>query len=1383
MAKRKRAADEFGESIDDIFGDGGIADIMSDIDDDDGGGFVTDAGDGVPNALGGIGDGNADDGTQDVQHGDTDGRDADVTAGDADSGSATDGNDAGINGIGGIEANPVGAGASGVTDTDSAAATASDGELSFDDLRAADEIAGRMSDEETAAREEPEQKPLSKSAKRRRNKKRRLEQERAAAAAGNAAGVTPDDDEGTAGVRAAVDSVTQGTEHDSEVAGGDEPFDAYADGVADGDGMQARGIEDASHGTGGGTAVPEGMEEVHLPEWALAIAAKRAAGVTHAFMLSGNVRDYMVRKVSVRDGLIGMLDPTQDTFEVIATYDQASGLQFDLGDRYGAVTPDEYRKRYVRLMHEARKARGVKDDPNDDTIPSDPCDLFEDIGAIFDMDAPSGGRARMLLFVDFFDMLCPEGAALQLSDRDKRLAITIADMCRSYKADAEGSCAFFLTDSIGQVNSTIRDTSNRVDQVIIPQPLTDARRDFVLNVLDVPENTLSDGRHVLHCDEGIDPEYLVVNTAGLACYQIEDIVLRSIADDEPVTAKGVKERKNEIIKNDYHGVLEIMDPKYGFEGLGGMDVQKRFFKDEVIDPIKKGELEAVPMGILMSGGPGVGKSVLANFLVPTPSGMRRAGDIRVGDQIFARDGSRTTVLGVFPQGKLDAYRVTLRDGRHVDCSADHLWHVCFSNHGGIKWDDLTVQQMLDKGVLVSRNDNRNNTARFFVPTQGCVDYPTSEDQPMPPYALGCFLGDGCHAAHDNILALSSDDEFIVSTVAGMIGAVEYRQRKNGYTWHFYSHDGATVKSSAFGWLSNLLTGTYAKDKHIPTEYLVADREQRLELLRGLMDTDGSIRRAGKRYNVAFYTTSERLANDIALLVYSLGWSAHITCEHRAGQKIAGSEERLGKAYYHKSDTYEVRLLMPNEDKHLVFKLPRKHDLAVEARDVPSPRHHERIAIASIEPLGRKEDMVCFYVDNPEHLFLAGEFVPTHNTVLAKAVAKESNMNCVALNMNSLFSDDSGHAERNLDRALECAMAMAPTIVFIDEIDEALPKRHTGSVSSISNHINKTMLTFLSDTSHRGKVIFLAASNFPEQIDPAMKRAGRFDKRIPIFAPTGYDRVRIIKISCGKAADVNVNGDTVPYEMSCLYSPDKMLKNPFDVKGWLADGGVFDPSYAGDRIQYRYAITDRYGSQQECMVDLPQVLYDVIGKDYITLQAMYRAFFAVFTSLPERGHDNVTNAVEDDDSYYDRIAAMIAGQGKLFMDDDKVMKFVLRYIKYYDRIYSQFIAQTDHMTGAELDVVVQKAINLFRKWRERNAERQRMMIAKGLLHSEKDIPWSVVYEACRKTTNSTAGVKAMEDNALLDTSDLDFIPDAIYGKRNKEFITYKQRLSELRNQQM
>ena len=1160
------------------------------------------------------------------------------------------------------------------------------------------------------------------------------------------------------------------------------------------------GNDDAADGNAYASATSQTLslsddtEEVHIPQWALSIASKRDASVAHAFMLSGNVRDYMVRRVSVRDGLIGMLDPRQDAFEVIATYDQASGLQFDLGERYTKVTADEYRKRFVRLMHEARKARAMGDDPSDDTIPQDPCELFEIIATIFDMDVSKGRPSKMMLFVDFVELLVPDGASLQLRDSDKRLAITMAELCRSYKADTGGSCVFFLTDAPTQVNATLRDTSSRVDQITIPQPSYDERRDFVDNVLDVPGNTLSDGRHVLHCEDGVTPEYLAVNTAGLACYQIEDIVLRSIADDTPVTVQSVKDRKNEIIKNDYHDVIEIMDPRYGFEGLGGMEIQKKFFKDEVIDPIHKGELESVPMGVLMAGPPGSGKSTSANSLVPTPSGWKRAGQIRVNDMIFDRNGSPTRVLGVFPQGQLEVYRVTLRDGRTVDCSLDHIWHVGYKSHGRIKWEDLTVQQMLDKGIIVpasKAHPNKKNTARFYVPMAGCVEYPHSKNQPLDPYVLGCFLGDGCKSAW-HALELSSKDIDIVQEIANRIHATGFLQKKHSYSWYFYQvmptddTNGMKVQSTQYGWLDTLLTGTYAHDKHIPSEYLIADREQRLELLRGLMDTDGSIVTAGGRYHTTYVTVSKQLAHDVLSLIYSLGWSATVSENDRVGKPISGSKERYGKEYYYQHNLYEVHINIPNEDKHLLFKLPRKRDIAVQAASHHSPRHHERMAIASIEDMGYKEDMVCFYVDNQEHLFLVGQYVPTHNTQLAKAVAKESNMNCVALNMNNIFDKYVGNSEKNLDRALECAMAMEPTIIFIDEIDEALPKRHTGEFSSVNNHINKTMLTFLSDTTHRGKVIVLAATNYPEQVDPAMKRAGRFDKRIPIFAPTGYDRVRIIKISCHKATDVNTNGDNVPYQMSCLRSPDERMRNPFDIDGWLQAGGQPLPPnmYAGDVIPFSFRRQDRYGDMTECEINLPKVLYDIREKDVITLQEMYRALFAIM-QLPERGHDNETNAVEDDSSYYGRFRDMLESHGTLFVADAdtgnnaKTIRRVLRLLKYYDKIYRQFIDNTDHMTGAELDVVVQKAITLFRKWCKDNPDRHASMMSRGVLKSEKDIPWDVIYEACRKTTVSTASVKSMEDMALLDTSDLDFVPDAVYGRRGTQDITYKQRLEELR----
>lgn len=1235
------------------------------------------------------------------------------------------------------------------TDDDGNEEKSSPMDITMEDLLSANDAAQQAHDDEELVREYGKDAQASVKKKRKRRKKKTMTQP------------LQDDDNDTKNT--AIQEQTAAV----------VPSESVNDGA-----IEQQGSEPVTSDT-----LPEGTEAVQIPSWATSIMSKRDASVAHAFMLSGNIRDYMVRQISIRDGIIGMFDPMQENFDVIATYNQADGLRFDLGDRYTKVSYDEYRERFIALMHEAHY--------DSDEIPTDPCELFGAIARIFDMGVKSGERSKMLLFVDFTELLVPDGASLQLRDSDKRLAIIMSDMCRSYKADKGGSCVVFLTDAKGQVNSMLRDTASRVDQTNVPQPTLDERRDFINNVLDVPRNTLSDGRQVFDCVDGggIDADYLAINTAGLACYQIEDIVLRSIADDEPITAQNVKDRKNEIIKNDYNDVLEIMDPTFGFDGLGGMKIQKKFFKEEVIDPVHSGDLSAVPLGVLMSGPAGTGKCLPHLTFIPTPFGWKRAGQIRVNDTIFDKDGHPTRILGVFPQGELDVYRVTLRDGRTVDCSADHLWHVGRKCHGRMKWENLTVAEMLNQGVLVPasrRHPNKKNTARFFVPQSDCVQYPHNDNQEMSPYALGCFLGDGCVHKNDS-LELSSADEFIVKTVSTMLHAIGYKKHISNHSWNFYSlmpqngKNGTQIKSSSYPQLQKLLTQTYAKDKHIPAEYLIADREQRLELLRGLMDTDGSIQYSGGRYNVSFNTTSKQLAEDVASLVYSLGWSAHIKKDNRAGNEIVGSKERYGKTHYRQNDNYDVALLLPNKDKHLVFKLPRKHDIAMQAIDKESPRHHDRIAIESIKKLGYKEEMVCFYVDNPLHLFLVGEYVPTHNTVLAKAVAKESNMNCVALNMNNIFDKYVGQSERNLDRALDCAMAMSPTIIFIDEIDEALPKRHTGELSGLNNRINKTMLTFLSDTSHRGKVIVLAASNFPDQIDPAMKRAGRFDKRIPIFAPNGFDRVRIIKISAKKATSVNVNGDVVPYEMSCLQDPDKLITNPFpNIAGWLANGHEPEnPQYVGDNIGYEYEVKDHYGSLVTKKTHLPKSIYNIIGKRKITLSQFYRAIDGLI-EMPKRIVNTVQLDSEDDKSFYERIGQKIDEHAELFGNNAKVMNNVKTMMIYYDRKYKPFMEQTDHMTGAELDVVVQKAITLFRKWKVENADTYAELLRRGILKSEKDIPWPVVFEACNKTTNSTASVKSMEDNALLDTSDLDFVPDAIYTRTNDGTeITYRQRLEELR----
>lgn len=1260
-----------------------------------------------------------------------------------------------------------------ITSSNPPASTADDGSISFDTLMAASQATQAKADAEAAQRETAGTEAGQTKKKRKRHKKK--------TAADNEAAIN------TAVNNAAINQ-QQLIENPAAM------------------------LNDSSNGS----AMPETQsitmdtEEIGLPQWALSIASKRNASVSHSFLLYGNVRDYMVRRVSIRDGLIGMLDPQQTAFDIIATYDQASGLQFNLGDRYKAVPAEEYRKRFINLMHQVQ-AEHQK--PQTEDIPQDPCELFQIIASIFDMPVEANQPSKMLLFVDFLELLVPDGASAQLRDSDKKLAITIADLCRSYTADAGGSCVFFFTDALSQVNSIVRDTSSRIDQIDIPQPRLEERRDFVENVLDVPENSLSDGRQVLHCEEGVTPEYLAINTAGLACYQIEDIVLRCVADDTPVTEQSVKERKNEIIKNDYHDVIEIMDPKYGFDGIGGMEIQKRFFTDEVINPIRSGDLAAVPMGVLLSGAPGTSKPIYSatpiwrvkhgTYMIPE---LVTFADLEIGDYVYNRYGDPCRVLNVYDRGLKDAYQVVLKDGRQIVCSADHVWGTKALTESYLH--ERTVQDMLDGGIMLDRSQEkgeRHHTAHYYIPMNNAVQFPEIQYD-IDPYVMGCFIGDGC--CTNKRLTISSADEELVAEIAKLIHANKYAKLEHSYSWTFYVDTQTltdiydnSVKFGCEPWkghgtkeFNSIYTQRFfakykneiccnANNKCIPYEYKVGSIEQRFALIQGLLDTDGCFHKdeLGQfRGNISFSTTSTQLAHDIRDVLFSLGISSTLSAHDRRGQIY----HTHGKDYIRKSVEYRVNINCPNNIKPQLFRLSRKKNRAEAVKDIVKGHNYDYIPIVDIKKLGKQVPMRCITVNMPDGLFLGGEdFVVCHNTMFSKAVAKESGMNCVALNMNNIYDKYVGNSEKNLDRALECAMAMAPTILFIDEIDEALPKRHTGEVSGVSNRINKTMLTFLSDTSHRGKVIVLAATNYPEQVDSAMKRAGRFDKRIPFFAPTGYDRVRIIKIECQKAADVNINGDNEPYLMSCLKSPDEEMNNPFNIEAWLVAGGIPDENYVGDKVLYQYMLTDRYGVERREEREIPKVLDNIMHKDRITLQEFYRALFSIFT-LPEKDVSRSTNIIESDSAYYERIKKMLNEQSLLFNNNATTIEIVLRYIIYYKKCYSVFMKNTDHMTGAELDVVVQKAITLFRRWKKENPEQQQDQLRKGMLKSYKDIPWEVINEACMKTTYATTNIKSMEDNALLDASDLDFIPDAIYGRRgNNEEITYKQRLEELRNQQM
>lgn len=362
---------------------------------------------------------------------------------------------------------------------------------------------------------------------------------------------------------------------------------------------------------------------------------------------------------------------------------------------------------------------------------------------------------------------------------------------------------------------------------------------------------------------------------------------------------------------------------------------------------------------------GVGKGQPVDTIIPTPNGNRRLGDIKVGDYVLDKYGKPTKVLGVYPQGIMAEYLVTLKDGRTTICNNPHLWTI-YEHQGGHNEVIKTVDtdyliDFINKNTVDGR---RKNT--ISVPVCNAVEYPNKNFK-IDPYVIGSFLGNGCCTLKN--LTISSSDSEQVKEIAKLISATEIRLHEDNknYSWEF-AKDGKRIKTKDF-FEENIFDFIckYSYEKSIPSEYKYGSIKQRYDLLQGLFDTDGSISK-DSRYNVSYSTMSEQLAKDVAEILYSLGYSASITTETRAKYK--------GKT------CYSVNALIPNSEKHKLFRLSRKKDIAIEANKYIKRRHYDRVAIKSVEKLDTMSEMVCIYVDNEEHLYLTNDYIVTHNTSVA-----------------------------------------------------------------------------------------------------------------------------------------------------------------------------------------------------------------------------------------------------------------------------------------------------------------------------------------------------------------------------------------------------------------
>jgi replicative DNA helicase len=508
----------------------------------------------------------------------------------------------------------------------------------------------------------------------------------------------------------------------------------------------------------------------------------------------------------------------------------------------------------------------------------------------------------------------------------------------------------------------------------------------------------------------------------------DDLVDRAQAEVYSITEKRTTE--------DYHSLADIMPgaldeiEAIGSRGGAMTGVPTGFADlDSLTNGLHPGQM------IVIAARPAMGKALGLGTPLATPTGWTTMGDVQIGDQLLGVDGKPTKVVAAteIMHGR-PCYEVQFSDGEVIIADEQHQWLTW--TRRARRYDAQTrglgkdYSAPAQPGVVTTadlvrtlRCPGKEGRLNHTVPLTASLELP-QVDLPVPPYALGVWLGDG---TSDAAQFTSADPEVAEHVAAaGITGAPQRaylrygmalapttvlpKQRECVICGRSFVPRNSAVRTcgrscggkarfstppvpvpqcrQCGGPMVGLLPGRGScqrcwrdsgtlqgvlrsigvlGNKHIPVSYLRASTEQRRALLAGLLDTDGTVTNAGA---IQFAVTSKRLAADVRELVLSLGYRCSM-----AQKRVSGRTEES-------SICYLVNFTTSDE----VFRLSRKIRVH-QQRLRNSPQRTRWRYITDVRPIA-SVPVRCVQVDNADHMYLAGRgMVPTHNSTLALDFAR------------------------------------------------------------------------------------------------------------------------------------------------------------------------------------------------------------------------------------------------------------------------------------------------------------------------------------------------------------------------------------------------------------
>jgi ATP-dependent Clp protease ATP-binding subunit ClpC len=443
---------------------------------------------------------------------------------------------------------------------------------------------------------------------------------------------------------------------------------------------------------------------------------------------------------------------------------------------------------------------------------------------------------------------------------------------------------------------------------------------------------------------------------------------------------------------------------------------------------------------VLIGEAGVGKAQPLTAKILTPNGWTTMGEIEVGDDVLTPNGDVTKVIGTYPQGEKDIYQITFKDGRSTEACGEHLWQVYGIPKGENRnhtWSTINTLDIKDK------IENTNYELKIpLVSNQLFSKIENNKNYIIDPYLMGLLLGDG-HFGKSELSFTSADIEIpeLVSEIIGedyQLNLNKVKNKTNSYrlglsdskylevrTRH-YKNDRVHPLLKETDSLN--LTETKSETKFIPEKYKNGSFNQKISLLQGLLDSDGTVTETG---TIQYSSVSQQLIKDIQGLIWSIGGVAKI--KEKQTFFTYKDERKKGQLSY----VLTIRYKTPRN----LFRLQRKIErLPLNYQYSDTLKNN----ITDINFIGVKEAK-CIKIEDENHLYVTDNYVVTHNTSIVEGLALLINSGdapkpllgkrIFSLDLASIVAGTKyrGQFEERMKAILEELKDNTDVVLFIDEL--------------------------------------------------------------------------------------------------------------------------------------------------------------------------------------------------------------------------------------------------------------------------------------------------------------------------------------------------------------